>query len=79
MLAWQVSLPVTSHHPVTGPTRYPGLPMRFGNLPRALHRRPAPTLGQHNDEVLGNELGLSEEEIEALREAEVIGVKPPFM
>jgi crotonobetainyl-CoA:carnitine CoA-transferase CaiB-like acyl-CoA transferase len=39
------------HHPVTGTHDVPGLPFRFGNVP-AWIRRPAPTLGQHDDEVL---------------------------
>jgi crotonobetainyl-CoA:carnitine CoA-transferase CaiB-like acyl-CoA transferase len=69
----------TMKHPYTGETRYPGFPMRFSALPRALHLRPPPTLGQHNDEILGGELGLGEEEIEALREAKVIGDRPSFM
>ncbi len=38
-------------------------------------RRPAPLLGQHNEEVL-QELGYSDEEIAALKEAAVIADKP---
>jgi crotonobetainyl-CoA:carnitine CoA-transferase CaiB-like acyl-CoA transferase len=66
-------------HPVTGETRYPGLPMRFSALGPHLHRAPPPTLGQHNDEVLRGELGLSDEELERLREAKCIGDRPTFM
>lgn len=66
-------------HPVTGPTRYPGLPMHFSGLDRALHRRPPPTLGEHNREILGRELGLSEEELEGLAERQIIGTRPTFM
>jgi crotonobetainyl-CoA:carnitine CoA-transferase CaiB-like acyl-CoA transferase len=65
-------------HPVTGATRYPELPMRFSALPRPLRRTPPPTLGQHNDEVLG-ELGLSAAEIAELRAKKVIGEKPAWM
>jgi crotonobetainyl-CoA:carnitine CoA-transferase CaiB-like acyl-CoA transferase len=36
------------------------------------HRTPSPTLGQHNGEVL-SALGLSEDEMEKLREQRVIG------
>ncbi len=66
-------------HPRTGETRYPGWPMKFSELPRASHRRPPPTLGQHNDEVLGGELGLSAEELARLRERKLIGERPSFM
>ncbi len=69
----------TMTHPVTGPTRYPGLPMAFSSLSRQLHRSPPPMLGQHNEEVLGGELDLSEEELEGLRERKIIGDKPSFM
>ena len=37
---------------------------------------PAPTLGQHNPEVLSAILGLSDEEIAALEAADVIGNRP---
>ena len=36
-------------------------------------------LGQHNAEVLGALLGLSEAELDELREARVIGTKPNFV
>ncbi|MBI4570379.1 MAG: CoA transferase [Chloroflexi bacterium] len=41
---------------------------------------PAPTLGEHNHEVLSGLLGLSEQEIRALEEQQVIATKPniPF-
>jgi crotonobetainyl-CoA:carnitine CoA-transferase CaiB-like acyl-CoA transferase len=41
----------TIDHPVAGPITMPGAPYRFGVTPWEL-RRPAPTLGQHNHEVL---------------------------
>jgi len=66
-------------HPVTGETRYPGLPMAFSALDRDLHRRPPPTLGQHNDEILGSELRLSPEELRNLRARKIIGERPAFM
>jgi len=65
-------------HPVTGPTPYPNLPMRFSRFGAGLHTTPPPTLGQHNDEVLGGELGLSPEELARLRAAKVIGERPDF-
>jgi crotonobetainyl-CoA:carnitine CoA-transferase CaiB-like acyl-CoA transferase len=66
-------------HPVTGATRYPGLPIVFSALDRHLHRSPPPTLGQHNDEILGGELGLSANELADLRARKIIGERPSFM
>ena len=57
-------------HPVVGDRLYMGWPMRSDDRPH--HRSVAPTLGQHNDEVLA-EAGLSEQEIARLRESGVIG------
>lgn len=66
-------------HELVGELRYPGQPMSFSGLPRRLRREPAPMLGQHNEEILREELGLSDAEIEALREAKVIGNRPEMM
>jgi len=66
-------------HPVTGATRYPGSPIAFSAWDRHLHRSPPPTLGQHNDEILGGELGLSAEELADLRARKIIGERPSFM
>ncbi len=66
-------------HPVTGTHRYPGLPAHFTfttPAEAAAALTPAPTLGQHNDEVLGGLLGLTAAELEALRDADVIGTRP---
>lgn len=68
----------TLRHPVTGPTPYPNLPIRFSGRGPGLHAFPAPTLGQHNEEILGGELGLSHAELEALREKKIIGERPGF-
>ncbi len=69
----------TMKHPVTGETRYPGFPMGFSALGTQLHRCPPPTLGQHNAEILGGELGLSQDELESLRDAGIIGDRPSFL
>jgi crotonobetainyl-CoA:carnitine CoA-transferase CaiB-like acyl-CoA transferase len=58
-----------------GVRHYPTLPFTFRGLPLSFDR-PAPTLGQHNREVLGGLLGLSDEELQELEEAEVIGTTP---
>ncbi len=49
----------------------PGSPLEFGALPRD-DVRPAPTLGQHTDEVLHELLGLDDHELAALHDAGVI-------
>jgi crotonobetainyl-CoA:carnitine CoA-transferase CaiB-like acyl-CoA transferase len=69
----------TMVHPVTGKARYPGFPMRFAGFGSALHRSPPPTLGQHNREILCDELGLSEQEFSELLATQVIGERPSFM
>lgn len=62
-------------HPVAGHQLHYGYPVRFGAGPRRLHRRPAPTLGQHNAQVLGGLLGLSAARLAELEESEVIGTR----
>ena len=39
-------------HPVAGELRYPGVPYRLSETTLPLDKMPAPTLGQHNQEVL---------------------------
>ena len=63
-------------HPVVGTQSYPGWPMRLASTPKRWHRSHAPLLGQHNEEVLGKELGLSAEALDDLRAAHVIGDRP---
>jgi len=65
-------------HPLVGEVPYPGYPMRFSGGPDRWFRRPAPLLGEHNDEVLGAELGLSTAELDALRADKVIGDRPAW-
>jgi crotonobetainyl-CoA:carnitine CoA-transferase CaiB-like acyl-CoA transferase len=57
-------------HPVTGPLKYASRPFRMSETPWQL-RRPAPLLGEHNEEVYG-ELGYSGEELARLRQEGVI-------
>lgn len=63
-------------HPVTGPNPLPMLPFQFRDRAAGWMRRPSPTLGQHNDEVLGGILGLTDAERRALRDDGVIGDRP---
>jgi crotonobetainyl-CoA:carnitine CoA-transferase CaiB-like acyl-CoA transferase len=60
--------------PLMGPHLLPSVAYREGDakLPYPITRL-APTLGQHNAEVLRDVLGLSEADIEELRAAEIIG------
>ena len=56
---------VDSEHPVAGPIRNIGIPIKLSETPGRF-RRPAPGLGEHTDEVL-TELGYDDSDIEALR------------
>ncbi len=62
-------------HPVVGTHATPGLPFRLSGVERWI-RRPAPTLGQHNAEVLGGWLGRTDDELAALEAAGHIGTWP---
>jgi len=58
-------------HPVVGKVRQTRPAERMDGTPSEISR-PAPTLGQHTDEVL-QELGLGKEEVDALRSTGVLG------
>ena len=62
-------------HPVNGPAPHSTLPISTVGGPDRLHRHPAPLLGQHNHQLL-RELGLTDEEIAALADDDVIGTAP---
>lgn len=62
-------------HSEAGPRKYCGLPIKFSGT-QVIQSRPAPLLGQHNAYVLGNILGLSQDEIARLEESGVIGTQP---
>jgi len=57
--------------PGLGPVKVSGFPVQFSKTP-AGPRSVAPELGEHNDEVLGEMLGLSGSELEDLRRREII-------
>jgi len=61
----------TVKHPTVGDLKMVGIPFRFGGTPGAIRRAP-PLLGQHTEEVLGAELGLSAERIAQLRAEKVV-------
>lgn len=62
-------------HPVCGPRNFAGLPFRYASVDRWL-TRPAPTMGEHDHEVLGGELGLGDDELSRLEADGVIGTAP---
>ena len=62
---------LTIDHPVEGKTKALGFPVKLSATPQQV-RHPAPLLGQHTDEILG-EIGLSAEAIDAMRQAGAFG------
>jgi crotonobetainyl-CoA:carnitine CoA-transferase CaiB-like acyl-CoA transferase len=58
-------------HPTAGRLTYPGAPYRHSETPWRI-QRPAPTPGQHNQEIYRDELGISESALRALRAGGVI-------
>ena len=69
----------TTEHPITGETRYPDEPVKYSKFDSLFTKALPPCLGEHNVEILGDELGLSEEELAELREKKIIGDRPSFM
>jgi len=61
---------VTMDHPVRGPITMPGFPIKMSES--SVPILPAPLLGEHNKEIYGGKLGIPAEQLEKLREAEVI-------
>jgi len=62
-------------HPEAGRYRYCGFPIKLSDTPARV-RHPAPCLGEHNEYVLGELLGLSDKEIKALEEEKIISKVP---
>lgn len=62
-------------HPQLGEMFVPTLPFRIVGRPSWVDR-PPPALGQHNEEILGGELGLSAGELEDLERRRIIGSEP---
>ncbi len=52
---------VDMDHPVAGWLKYPGVPYTFSNTSLPLSARPAPLLGQHNDQFLSGSAPLAQE------------------
>ena len=66
----------TLDHAVAGRHAYYGLPMRFDQAEPHAIPGPAPMLGEHNEPILKEVLGLSDEELQVLRAARIIGERP---
>jgi crotonobetainyl-CoA:carnitine CoA-transferase CaiB-like acyl-CoA transferase len=62
---------VKTKHPVLGEVTLTGLPFRFSNSPGGNYEA-APLLGEDNDYVFGELLGLSKEEIQSLSEEKIL-------
>jgi formyl-CoA transferase len=60
-----------AEHPVAGKMKMLGFPVKLSETPAEL-RLPPPVLGEHNREVLGGILGMTDEQIAALKDDAVI-------
>jgi crotonobetainyl-CoA:carnitine CoA-transferase CaiB-like acyl-CoA transferase len=58
-------------HPESGPRKTVGLPWKIGGLPEPDYRR-APLMGESNDYVLKELLGLADGEIDDLKSKDVL-------
>jgi len=61
----------TVKHPTAGALKLVGIPFQMNGTPATIRRAP-PRLSEHTDEVLGGELGLSKQRLDALRADKVI-------
>lgn len=62
---------VEMDHPVAGNLQCPGPPFQSEAAPRQIHR-PAPLLGQHNEDVFCYRLGRTQDDLNAMRKLHVI-------
>lgn len=62
---------VEVEHPATGPLKYPGAPYKLSQTPWKVDK-PAPLLGEHNEEVYCQRLGYAREELSRLHRGGVI-------
>ncbi len=63
-------------HPIVGAADMPSQPMQLADPLHTWLRRAAPTLGQHNAEILTGLLGQHPADLEKLSESKVIGTRP---
>jgi crotonobetainyl-CoA:carnitine CoA-transferase CaiB-like acyl-CoA transferase len=62
-------------HPELGAYPVPGLPFRYASVTNWLHR-PAPTLGEHNAQVLGGLAGVDAARLAQLEADGIVGTRP---
>ncbi|MCH7565918.1 MAG: CoA transferase, partial [Gemmatimonadetes bacterium] len=62
---------VEVEHPIIGKLPLANTPVKLSRTPGGI-KGPSPAVGQHTDEVLGELLDLSVDEVERLRQAEVV-------
>ena len=62
---------VEVEHPRLGKMKVPGVVPKFSETPGSIRHR-APELGEHNEEILGNRLGLTEDEMVELKQKGII-------
>lgn len=60
-------------HPLTGNNTHAGLPVRWSSIPAPVQRGPAPMLGQDDDLVWLEQVGIPPADYQRLRESGVIG------
>lgn len=63
---------IEMEHDECGPIRMVNTPVKYSESQPSIRSAP-PTLGQHTDEVLGQQLGIGKSEIASLREQGVVG------
>lgn len=62
---------IETEHPSSGKVRMPGVAIKLSDTPGSVER-PAPTLGQHTEEILMEKLGMTAAEVEELRRKNII-------
>jgi len=70
-VAWERNALVKLDVPEVGPVAFPGCPIHLSETPIE-EFKPAPKLGEHNDEIFSELLGYSAEEIAHLKEIKAI-------